>query len=139
MIEFRPHHFMCTLGFEGKGYSDEFVRNYGEIADRLRAPDGSGDALEIRVVAESDSICMPCPNRVGRGCATETKIAQLDRAHASVLGLVTGEVLTWSDAKRRIAENMTVEKFNAACAPCSWRSMGVCEAALVRLKNEATR
>ena len=34
MLEFRPHHFLCTLGFEGKGYSDEFVRNYYRYADQ---------------------------------------------------------------------------------------------------------
>ena len=44
MLSFRPHHFLCTLGFEGKGYSDAFTRNMAEIADALRARGAVGDA-----------------------------------------------------------------------------------------------
>jgi hypothetical protein len=139
-IRFRPHHFMCTLGFEGKGYSEEFTRNYGAIADRLRAPsDGSGDREPIEVVPATDSICVPCPNRQGELCATEAKIQSLDQGHASVLGLNAGQVLTWGEAKKRIAERMTDEDFDRVCAPCSWKPMGMCKNALERLRQEHRR
>ena len=133
MLEFRPHHFMCTLGFEGHGYSDEFVRVYQEIADRLRV-DPSGDECLIRVAPDTDSICEPCPNRREKLCTSEEKIRKLDAGHARVLGLKSNEVMSWGEAKSRIAEKMTSEAFETVCAPCSWKALGVCETALNRLK-----
>jgi hypothetical protein len=135
-LQFRPHHFLCTLGFEGKGYSDEFVRGFQEIADRLRKRGLEGDQTLIEVVENTDSICQPCPNRQGSSCATEQKIRALDEAHLKVLGIRVGEVLTWGEAKSRLARNMTIEAHHRACAPCSWRSMGVCEAALRTLHQQ---
>jgi hypothetical protein len=139
MVQFRPHHFLCTLGFEGKGYSDAFVRGFQEIADRLRADDGSGDEVEIQVAGATDSICEPCPNREGTLCASELKIRKLDRGHAAVLGLRTGQVLTWGDAKQLISEKMSDDAFHAVCAPCAWKQLGVCESALNRLREEQTK
>lgn len=134
MFEFRPHHFLCTLGFEGKGYSEEFVRGYLKIASRLRNA-ADGDSVKIRVVKGSDSICTPCPNRQGQRCTSEEKISKLDQAHAALTGLGPGTEVTWGEAKQIIAEKVSVEDFHRACAPCSWRSLGVCEAALKRLKG----
>jgi hypothetical protein len=134
MLEFRPHHFLCTLGFEGKGYSDAFVANYLKIARSLRQS-ADGDDTAIRVVKGSDSICTPCPNRAGERCTTEGKISKLDQAHAEVLGLKTGDILTWGEAKGLLREKMGFDDFHQACAPCSWRSLGLCETALRRLKE----
>lgn len=134
-IRFRPHHFLCTVGFEGKGYSEEFVANYTRIAQDLR-DSPSGDDTEITVAVEStDSICHPCPNKRGNVCETEAKIRTLDSAHAEILELKSGDVLTWGEAKNRIRAKMTLEKFHTACAPCSWKRAGICERALGKLKT----
>jgi hypothetical protein len=135
-LKFRPHHFLCTLGFEGKGYSEEFVRGYQLIADQLRKRGIEGDRTKVEVVESTDSICQPCLNRQGTRCATEEKIRALDEAHMKVLGIRGGDVLTWGEAKKKIAENMTVEAHHKACAPCAWRSLGLCEAALLKLRRE---
>lgn len=126
---------MCTLGFEGKGYSPEFVRNYQGIADGLRKST-DGDATPIRVAESVDAICAPCPNRSGSLCASESKIQSLDLAHARVLGLKVGQTITWQAAKELIASRMGLEDFEQACAPCAWKTMGVCEAALRKVKLE---
>ena len=135
MLEFRPHHFLCTLGFEGKGYSEDFVRGYREIAEKLRAPDGSGENTPIRVAVATDSICVPCPNRREQACATEDKIQRLDRGHAGVLGLSAGQVLSWAEAKQKLAERMTDAEFERVCAPCSWKALGLCKSALQKLRQ----
>ena len=57
----------------------------------------------------------------------------LDAAHARVLGLSEGDRITWGEAKERIASHMTLEAFHEACAPCEWKALGVCEAALTSL------
>jgi hypothetical protein len=138
MLQFRPHHFLCTLGFEGKGYSDDFVRGFQTIADQLRTQGPQGDQVEIQVTSATDSICAPCPNRRGELCETQDKIAALDQAHASVLGLKPGQILNWGEAKRRIASRMTTQAFESSCAPCAWKKLGVCETALKKLKREST-
>ena len=131
---FRPHHFFCTLGFEGKGYSDAFVARFQQIADLLRTqPDGDDTLIEVTLF--SDSICQPCPNRRGARCDTHSKISALDEAHAQILQLQHGDRITWGEAKRRLKEHMTLEAHQRACAPCGWRTLGVCEKALVQLQK----
>lgn len=132
-IKFRPHHFLCSLGFAGKGYSDEFVANYSRIVEQLRGP--LGDETKLKVVEQTDSVCAPCPHRRGTLCETQEKIEILDKAHAEILNLVPGEILTWGEAKQRIKNHMTLEKFDQACAPCSWKQLGVCQEALEKLQD----
>ncbi|MBC7385061.1 MAG: DUF1284 domain-containing protein [Cryobacterium sp.] len=133
-FRFRPHHFLCTIGFEGKGYSEAFVENYAEIARTLRnTPEG--DETIIEVTSGTDSVCLPCPNRRGAACESESKIRLLDEAHAHVLGLKIGDRLTWGEAKKRIRSLMSLEKFDVVCAPCAWKKAGLCEKALLKLKK----
>src|SRR6185437_8156164 len=129
MLKFRPHHFLCTVGYQGKGYSKEFVENYDRIAADLKESGPAGDDTVIEVVAKTDSICAPCPSKRGDLCETQNKIDQLDRAHAKILALQTGERLTWKEAKERIAEHFSDEAFESACGPCSWKPFGICKKA----------
>ena len=64
MFRYRPHHFLCTLGFQGKGYSPDFVKNFSEIADVLRGEDG--DEQLIKVIKNCDDICRACPRALSR-------------------------------------------------------------------------
>jgi hypothetical protein len=126
MIRFRPHHFLCTFCFQGKGYSSTFVRNYQRLVDKLHDPEG--DQVIVEVVTETDDICTPCPHKRDALCATQDKIAQLDHAHAAALHLKPGDRLTWGEAKQRIQRYMTLEVFHTACAGCEWKKLGICEA-----------
>lgn len=133
MIHFRPHHFLCTLGFEGKGYSVSFIKNYKQIAKLLK---GQEEEL-IQVVTGLDSVCNACPHqRTADQCHYQEKIDGLDKAHAEVLRLKEGEILSWKQAKERIKDHMTLEKFHQSCARCEWKGMGVCEQALRKLRDE---
>lgn len=78
-IRFRPHHFLCALGFQGKGYSDAFTANMSAIVhDRLRAENGGKTRIEV--IGAADDICQPCPKRRGTLCTSQTKITRLDAA-----------------------------------------------------------
>ncbi len=135
-IKFRPHHFLCTLGFEGKGYSLGFVKNYLNIVKKLKGP--GGDALSITVVESvSDDVCQACPLNEATQCASETKVQTLDKAHQEILQLETGQTLTWGEAKQRLTELMTLDKFHKACGPCGWKKYGVCEKHLAALQKNA--
>jgi uncharacterized protein len=134
-ISFRPHHFLCALGFQGKGYSDDFTANMARIVDRLRGPDGAG--VEIEVTFQADHICAPCPLRRGQSCETAHKIAGLDHRHAQALGLRDGARLTWGAARARIRDAVPPGALNSLCAGCSWLDAGMCESALRALHDEA--
>ena len=129
-ISFRPHHFLCTLGFQGKGYSPHFVENYKQIVEVIQ----KDEELPIQVVVHEDFICRACPHQDMGGCAVEEKIKGLDARHAQILRLKQGDVLSWREAKQRLRDYMTLEGFHQACSGCEWKELGVCESALKKLR-----
>lgn len=134
-IKYRPHHFLCSLGFQGKGYSEEFTANMASIVDgRLRA-DG-GDDLPIQVVGGTDDICAPCPKRRGNLCTQQLRINVLDRSHAKALQLKPHELLTWGEAKARIKRNVPKGSLKQICNGCQWEPYGMCEEALAELHDQ---
>ncbi|WP_245890371.1 DUF1284 domain-containing protein [Roseovarius confluentis] len=135
-LRYRPHHFLCSLGFQGKGYSDAFTANMARIVDdRLRAPGGNDVAIEV--VGATDDICAPCPKRRGTLCTSQAKIATLDTRHAGALRLSVGTCLTWGEAKQRIKANVLPGALTQLCAGCQWLDLGLCEAALKKLHESA--
>lgn len=134
MIRFRPHHFLCALGFQGKGYSEDFTANMAGIVDRLRGP-GGGDLL-LQVTYQADAICGPCPHKRGLGCEKSAKITALDSRHAAALRLRDGGCLTWGDAQARIRSHVAPGDLQTLCAGCAWLELGLCEDALARLHTD---
>jgi hypothetical protein len=136
-LRYRPHHFLCSLGFQGKGYSDAFTANMAGIVDgRLRAEDG--DDVLIEVVGATDDICAPCPKRRGALCESQEKIARLDARHARALGLFVGTTLTWGDAKARMVKRVPPGALAQVCNGCQWLDYGMCEAALEALHESCS-
>ena len=136
VVRYRPHHFLCSLGFEGKGYSEAFTANMTAIVmGRLRA--AGGDATLIEVTPATDDICAPCPKRRGPDCATQDKIATLDAAHAAALDLQPGLRLTWGQAQARIRASVPPGSLKTLCKGCEWEPYGMCERALARLHESA--
>lgn len=129
ILSFRPHHFLCTIGFKGMGYSPSFVENYSQIMRALQ----QDDELSIQVVVREDSICAACPHQSLGNCIVEEKIQTLDANHGQILNLQPGDILSWREAKQRLKHYMTLEAFHKACAVCEWKSWGVCEKALKKL------
>lgn len=136
-VRYRPHHFLCSLGFEGKGYSKAFTANMTAIVmGQLRAE--GGDATVIEVTGATDDICAPCPKRRGTLCTSQDKIKVLDRAHAARLRLTPHERLTWGEAKTRIRAHVAPGDLKSLCSGCEWEPFGMCEAALARLHDTQT-
>ena len=135
-LRYRPHHFLCSLGYEGKGYSDHFTANMTAIVmGRLRARYGEGVIIEV--VDRTDDICAPCPMRQEDLCSDQPKIAALDARHAAALGLEVGEKLTWGEALKRMRRRIHPDKLDEICFGCQWLELGVCKAALTRLHAAA--
>lgn len=135
-VKLRPHHFLCVLGFQGKGYSPAFVKNFWRVIECL----GIAHA-RVEVATGADDICTPCPNNdVGTcrpgGELDEPRIRALDAAYERTLELRPREAMTWTDARHRIAAKVTDGDFERNCAPCSWKKLGYCKSALQRLRSE---
>ncbi len=133
-LYFRPHHFLCTLGFVGRGYSAPFVANFTQVTELLNSNEGDNTCIDV--IAANDTICQPCPNNLGKYCKQEAKITALDTAHARIHGLHPGTSITWGEAKETLKQAFTLENFATACASCEWQALGTCEAALKKLQKE---
>ena len=133
MIKFRPHHFLCSLAYQGIGYSPDFVSNYNNIVAQIR----NDEETEITVINTLDSICSHCPNQQTKTqtCVTQSKIQKLDNAHAKLLGITNQQKLSWKQAKILIKQHISIEDFHKACEPCEWKKLGICEEALLKLRN----
>jgi hypothetical protein len=120
---------MCTLAFQGYGYSHGFVENYKKLASIVI----SDPNAQIEVADSLDSICSAYPNQTKKGkCTKQAKVLELDRRHKEVLGIKVGEILTWNEAViSRIREKMSLEKFDYACEGCNWQKYGMCRSALL--------
>lgn len=136
-ITFRPHHFLCSLGYQGKGYDDAFTANMDRVVADGFHQEG-GDETLITVTREADVICGPCPHRRGQGCASQEKIDGLDARHAARLNLVDGETLSWAEAKMRIAAKVKSGDLSDLCKGCQWLELGLCEDALAKLIKSKT-
>lgn len=123
---------MCTLGFQGKGYSLPFIENYESIVEQINQE----PSTPINVTFGLDSICRACPHQTDEDtCQQQAFIEQLDQAHLKALNLKAGQSLTWAEAKARIKARITIEYFHQICAGCEWKAYGICETALKNLQN----
>ncbi|WP_341861064.1 DUF1284 domain-containing protein [Gymnodinialimonas sp. 57CJ19] len=133
-LRLRPHHILCSLGFEGHGYSDTFTANMEAIVvGRLRA--ALGDATMVEITATADAICAPCPRKRGQGCEAQFEIDTLDTAHGAALGVSAGERLTWGEAQDRVRARIKPDDLDVICAGCRWLDLGLCKSAVARLQG----
>lgn len=128
----RPHHVLCSIGWQGRGYSPDFTANMNAIVlGRLRAD----PATEVVFTDMANSICGPCPSRRGTGCASNERIAGLDRRHARALGIAPGQRMSWAEAQGRAVARLAPDDLNAVCMGCQWLGLGLCQSALARLQE----
>ncbi len=75
IIKFRPHHFMCTLGFQGKGYSLDFVRNYRNIHKTLKEDENTLiEVVKYMTLEKFDQACTGCDWKKYGVCAESLKM-----------------------------------------------------------------
>nr|WP_281494022.1 DUF1284 domain-containing protein [Jannaschia sp. S6380] len=131
-LRLRRHHILCSIGFEGVGYSDAFTANMGHIVHgQLRAADG--EAVSIRITDTADSICAPCPKRRGLGCEGQDLIDRLDAAHGAALDVRPGDRLTWGACLDRVRARIVPGDLDRICEGCSWLEGGMCKRAVAKL------
>ncbi len=136
-LRIRGHHLLCMLGFRGEGYSGPFVDNMRRVVDAFF---GKPHPL-VRVVAEPDVICTPCPH-LREGCCTaedgaDGKTRSMDAAVLAAMGLQPGTLAasrTLLDLVRRHVDDETQARI---CTGCRWLPKGFCAEGLARLRRES--
>lgn len=121
-IHLRAHHLLCSVLFEGKGYSRTFTENMTAIVEKLKEPD-----CVIMLQKEKDLICTDCPNlQEDESCGLDKGIHNLDQAVLDFFQLTTKDRLYSKEIFQKIDGTMTEEFFNLCCGDCRWKKIGIC-------------
>lgn len=128
-----PHHCICILNYEGKGYSEEFNENMGRIVKSL-----ASDTV-IKLSCTPDCVCSACKNRVevsGKdriGCSFAEKVSRYDSALLKVIGFSEGDEVEWGELRKRVMTTVMNKKSSLAniCGDCEW--FGICSKKCGRL------
>lgn len=144
-MRLRVHHLFCCALFEGKGYSEAFVKNMWDISGRLfPKEDAAVDAVnpyagqaqddeEIELCILPDLICSECPNLIDGVCSLDdNEVVSKDRHLADALGLVCGRGYQRNELKKAVNEALTEKIFEDSCHRCNWYMEGLCSYQLLR-------
>lgn len=126
-MKLRPHHLLCTQGYEGKGYSDAFVENMTAITDLLR----SGERARIDLVFSTDDICAKCPMMLDVDrCEANEKIKRLDQKVVHYFGLEEKSYI-YQEIVCEINTKITASIMDDICSECSWYAVSACKKRIV--------
>ena len=126
-MRLRPHHLLCTQGYGGKGYNDDFVKNMTAITTRLR----SKANYLIEVVFSTDDICDKCPKMFGVDfCEDNDKVKRFDRKVIDYFGIEEKSYI-YKDIIREINAKMTPIMMDDICADCNWYSVSACKGKII--------
>lgn len=133
----RGHHVLCVHGFQGMGYSPDFIKKMEEIVEEIR---DHSQHFAIRVIIGLDDACGSCPNRGEGFCnasrGSDEHVKQLDRRIMDHIGITDGESVDKHELLRRTAEKVCPEDLDVLCKGCSWLPYGVCKAGIAKLREE---
>lgn len=118
MCEFsiRPHHLLCLQFFEGKGYSNDFVRHMTGIHEKLL-----NENPKINLVEGVDDICKGCPHNIEGQCDKELSVSGNDRRTHEVIKEEVEQGQTWSELTNVVYKNIIHEgRLEQVCGTCRW-------------------
>ena len=126
IIRLRPHHLLCTQGYNGKGYSDAFVSNMDRVTEKLRRDRNA----HIEIVFSTDSLCSSCPSKVSDGiCKSDNKVLNFDNGVVNILKLEEG-IYSYQELISRLDDYLSSgvgdERLKAICGDCEWYSVSPC-------------
>lgn len=113
--KFRPHHGLCIMFFEGKGYNEKFIKNMYEVIKIFK----NRPTTEIILNSSNDIICSACPLK-GTNCVEES-LLNIDNTILSMCNLKNGEKVKFCDFKELICKNViSLENLENICNECRW-------------------
>lgn len=116
--EIRAHHGMCLAFFEGRGYSDGFIKHMQDMKDGLEEDAG------VRLIREKDEICAFCPNNKEGRCESADKVGRYDKEVLRLCGLQAGTLISWKHFTNLVEERILLSGKRAhICGDCQWNSL----------------
>lgn len=113
----RAHHGMCLAFFEGKGYSDGFIKHMIKIREKLQTNP------KVYITQEADDICSACPNYIG-SCTTQERVRSYDSHVLQLCGIKPGSRLEWKVYEQLVKEKiLDAGKRKEVCGDCSWNEL----------------
>ncbi len=116
-IALRGHHFLCTLHYQGAGYSAAFTDNFTALCQHIHAtPD-----VQVRVASMADNICQACPSLQddGQHCAHQASVMQRDRALLDEMGWHPDTVMPLGEAHLAVLAQRE-HLMSKVCPGCEW-------------------
>ena len=133
VIDLRAHHLLCSVLFEGKGYSETFTANMTAIVDALLEKQNL-----VKLRTSRDVICNDCPNlKSDGGCMLDDKIPDLDKTVLDFFDIPVSSEISSVEVFQKISKKITPEFFAYCCDECRWKKMGICtyDKYVANLKN----
>jgi len=135
----RGHHVLCIHGFQGMGYSPEFIE---KMSDIVRDMLNEQVTFPVKVVQDLDVACFSCPNRGDGFCNagedSDDHVRELDTRVMESLGISHGDIFDKNELIRLTARSIQPEDLDYICEGCSWLSYGVCKEGIRTLKQKYT-
>lgn len=134
MKKFRVHHILCTVLYQGEGYSGVFCDNMTQKVHELK--DNLDGALIL--VTDPDMICARCPNRTPDDTCLDEK------NHVKIKDLELLKLFGWEENKSYsyyellldAAGKMDAKEFTRSCGKCRWYKEGLCSYEMWRKNAE---
>lgn len=127
ILKLRVHHLLCSVLYEGSGYSEAFVENMNNVVSALKDRE-----TRVCLVTGADSVCAECPNAMGDGgCALdgdkeEKSVDRLDIRIMDHTGLTAGKIYRAEEVIMQAASRMDAAFFEQCCSECRWYLAGYC-------------
>ncbi len=116
-IRLRGHHLLCLQGFQGYGYSKDFVLNMTKINELRKSKD-----CTVILTNEADDICSACPNLKNNLCENENQNETIVKMDNKILSKLNRE----EEYNSIDLFNEVYQKFNSLnsvqsiCDECKW-------------------
>jgi len=126
-MKLRPHHLLCTQGYEGKGYNEAFIENMTTLTNLL----GRDEDVAIELVFSTDDICAKCPMmlEVDR-CEENEKVKRLDQKVIDYFNLEEKNYI-YRALIFEINAKMTATMMDDICSECNWYPTSACKERIV--------
>ena len=114
----RPHHALCVLFFEGKGYSQEFVENMTAFV--------SEPNIMLQLTTRCDTLCQACPHNQNGYCEDEAKVSLFDQRTMELTGagFETDQPIPLHDLCQRACVAILQQGLLAeVCGECEWAAL----------------
>lgn len=122
-MKLRPHHLLCTQGYSGKGYDEDFVQNMTAITRCLR----SDTTSVVEIVFSTDDICNKCPKMLGVDlCEDNDKVKRFDKKVVDYFG-IEEKCYSYQDIICEINAKMAVSMMDDICSDCNWYPVSACK------------